>query len=231
MSRPQIVCFGDSIVQFGFKEKGWCQQLQNWYEIKADVLNRGLSGYNSTLSLKLVDEIFEKLNPDLILVLFGSNDCSLGIQGVKLEDYYSNMKEIILKLKKLHPKSNIALISPPPLIDSKERKNDTLEKYLKVLTKISEEENVPLLETWVSMQMQIKWEDFVLKDGLHLSDSGNEFLFLEVSNFIVENFPKLDPEMMKYPFKHWKEAFGILEEKIEVKEEISESFDKFIEKF
>lgn len=215
MSRPQLFCFGDSITQFGFKEKGWARQLQDWYDIKVDIINRGLSGYNTKLALQLIDEIFLDTKPELILILFGSNDCSLGIQGVKVEEYYQNMKEIIQKLKKICPKSKIIIISPPALVDSKERKNSDLEKYFNALSSLAESEKVPLLELWVSMQMNIKWEDFLLEDGLHLSDSGNEFLFLEVSNFIIQHFPNLDPENMKYPFKYWKELFGISEELIE----------------
>ena len=46
--RPQIVLFGDSITQRGFAAGGWGARLADHYVRKADIINRGFSGYNST---------------------------------------------------------------------------------------------------------------------------------------------------------------------------------------
>jgi hypothetical protein len=45
--RGQIVLFGDSITQRSFSVGGWGARLAHDYMRKADVLNRGFSGYNS----------------------------------------------------------------------------------------------------------------------------------------------------------------------------------------
>ena len=58
---------------------------------------------------------------------------------------------------------------------------------------------------WETMQMQMKWEDF-LDDGLHLEESGDEFLFLEMKTFLDINLPNLHPDNLEYPFKNWKKS-------------------------
>ena len=50
-SRPQIILFGDSITQHGWGSHGWATELSTTYVRKADVYNRGFSGYNSAVAL------------------------------------------------------------------------------------------------------------------------------------------------------------------------------------
>lgn len=45
--RPTVVLFGDSLTQFSFSEGGWGAGMADAYQRRADVLNRGLSGYNT----------------------------------------------------------------------------------------------------------------------------------------------------------------------------------------
>jgi lysophospholipase L1-like esterase len=208
MSRPLVVCFGDSLTQYGFKNNGWGQQLQTWYETKVDVLNRGMSGYNVKFALNLVDEIFKPLKPSLITIMFGSNDVSTGIQGLTLEEFESYYSEMVQKIKKIHPECEILLISPPPLVDSQDRKNETLEKYAEIVEKIGKKETTHFIDLWHGMQIQPKWEEF-LEDGLHFNAEGNEYLYLEVSNFINNEIEKVNPEKLKFPFTYWKDLFII----------------------
>ncbi|CAI9572942.1 unnamed protein product, partial [Staurois parvus] len=44
---PRVVLFGDSITQFAFEANGWGATLADKLVRKCDVLNRGLSGYNT----------------------------------------------------------------------------------------------------------------------------------------------------------------------------------------
>lgn len=206
MSRPLLVLFGDSLTQFGARKEGWVQQLQSWYETKADILNRGMSGYNTSDALAMIDEIFLPIKPDIITIMFGSNDVSTGIQCIPIDDFYQNYKKMVLKLKEIHPKAKIVLITPPGLVDTDDRKNDDLHKYAEMITKISEEERVLLCDVWQSFQMQIKWEDF-LEDGLHLNSDGNEFMFLEVSNFISNHLEEFSPEKLSFPYKYWRDLY------------------------
>jgi isoamyl acetate esterase len=58
--RPTILLIGDSITQHSFRPGGWGTRLASWYMRKADVINRGFSGYNSAWAL----EAFPKVRPD-----------------------------------------------------------------------------------------------------------------------------------------------------------------------
>ena len=46
-ARPQIWLLGDSLTQQAAAPDGWATALGSWYARKADVFNRGFSGYNS----------------------------------------------------------------------------------------------------------------------------------------------------------------------------------------
>jgi isoamyl acetate esterase len=55
--RPQVVLFGDSITQNSFSPGGWGARMAHWYVRKADVVNRGLSGYNSPWALATMPKV------------------------------------------------------------------------------------------------------------------------------------------------------------------------------
>ncbi len=56
--RPLFVLFGDSITQRGFAPGGWAARLADKYSRRADVVNRGYSGYNSALATHLLPHVF-----------------------------------------------------------------------------------------------------------------------------------------------------------------------------
>jgi hypothetical protein len=80
MMRPQFVLFGDSITQRGWEDRGWAAGLADAYGRKADVINRGYSGYNSRWALHLLDRVFPAAPappPELATVMLGANDAAL----------------------------------------------------------------------------------------------------------------------------------------------------------
>jgi isoamyl acetate esterase len=207
--RPLFVTIGDSITERGYKPNGWCQRLMQKYGIKADFLNRGFSGYNTEILLPLMEDLTKDIqHASVITLMMGSNDASEGFQNVSLDNYFSNLTKMVQILKKNCSNAEIILISSPPVDESRElqRKVDTLQKYSEMAEKVSKEEKVYFLNLWETMQMQMKWEDF-LEDGLHMEESGDEFIFLEMNTFISINLPKLHPNDLEYPFKHWSEIF------------------------
>jgi lysophospholipase L1-like esterase len=83
--RPYFVTFGDSITQRGFAP-GWTGQLADAYQRRADVINRGYSGYNSRWALQLLPRVFPQPAPGspaprLVTIFFGANDAALPDQG------------------------------------------------------------------------------------------------------------------------------------------------------
>ena len=66
--RPAIILFGDSLTQFSFGESGggggggggvgWASLLSSAYQRRADVFNRGFSGYNTRHALEILPKVF-----------------------------------------------------------------------------------------------------------------------------------------------------------------------------
>jgi lysophospholipase L1-like esterase len=111
--RPAIVLFGDSITQQGFGHEGrvgWASLLAADYSRRADVLNRGFSGYNTEMAVDLLPSIFGSPAPPLknnnnddkngilfCTVFFGANDAALKgeRQHVPIQDYANNLATIV----------------------------------------------------------------------------------------------------------------------------------------
>lgn len=76
---------GDSITQRGFAPGGWAAALADRWQRRADVVNRGYSGYNTRWALQLVDRVFLPLAAGaqppaqlaLAVIWFGANDAAL----------------------------------------------------------------------------------------------------------------------------------------------------------
>lgn len=129
--RPRIVVFGDSLTQRGYFAQdtpngqesffsfcclisyhnffigeyyaGWVALLSSWYSRKADILNRGFSGYNSQWGVNIMDDVVLSINPDLCFIFFGANDAvdSQVLQHVDLESYRKNIELMIKKLQQV----------------------------------------------------------------------------------------------------------------------------------
>nr|CCC89532.1 putative esterase [Trypanosoma congolense IL3000] len=119
----QILLLGDSLTEQGFSS-GWVSRLSDAYVRRADVLNRGLSGYNTRwlLSVLRSDESRHHLFPEhvtrplFVTILIGTNDCSLGGQGVPLQEFKGNLRILLdIVRKRLSPIGGIFLMTPPPI--------------------------------------------------------------------------------------------------------------------
>lgn len=105
--RPAIVLFGDSITQQGFGwegASGWVSLLSSAYSRRADVLNRGFSGYNTRHALDILPRIFGEPSQEGVLfctVFFGANDAALPgeRQHVPLDEYGENLGKIVTSIR------------------------------------------------------------------------------------------------------------------------------------
>lgn len=77
-ARPALVLLGDSITEFGGQDGGWAALLGRDYVRKADVINRGYSGYNSRWGAYVVEEAAGAFagRARLATIFFGANDAS-----------------------------------------------------------------------------------------------------------------------------------------------------------
>lgn len=129
---PQVVLFGDSLFQgapdtldgFSFQAALEAHCIRRY-----DVVNRGLSGYNTSQALRALPSVFPLPPSDpspytpkiaYLVVLLGANDAALQAtednQHVDLAEYETNLKAILTHSNiQAHNPGKILVVTPPPL--------------------------------------------------------------------------------------------------------------------
>ncbi|KAK5990075.1 Isoamyl acetate-hydrolyzing esterase 1-like protein [Cladobotryum mycophilum] len=135
-SYPQVVLLGDSLIEFSVISRdgfSFHNTLQASLIRRYDVVNRGLSGWNTANVLKYFAEIFPEPHPyspkiEYLVILLGANDAALPLetvtQHVPIDEYKENLHNIINHphIKAHEPK--ILLVTPPPVDEIKLTKLD-----------------------------------------------------------------------------------------------------------
>uniref|UniRef100_A0ACD5VGN9 Uncharacterized protein n=1 Tax=Avena sativa TaxID=4498 RepID=A0ACD5VGN9_AVESA len=203
--RLRLVLFGDSITEQSFASGGWGAALADHFARQADVVLRGLSGYNTRWALKVLDRAMEGAaaggaDPAAVTLFFGANDASLpdqpqAHQHVPLGEYQDNLRAICANLKKKWPSAAIILITPPPIHEparirdiygdndpsrQPERTNEAAGTYAQACIAVAKELDHPVIDIWTQMQQFPDWQTSALCDGLHFTPFGNKILFDEV---------------------------------------------------
>ncbi|XP_034431922.1 isoamyl acetate-hydrolyzing esterase 1 homolog [Hippoglossus hippoglossus] len=199
---PKVILFGDSITQFSFQPNGWGADIANRLARKCDVVNRGLSGYNSRWAKIVLPRLISSHSSDTdinnnnvaaVTVFFGANDCSLEDknpqQHIPLQEYSENLKEIIRLLALAGVSADrVIFITPPPLHEpawEKEcilkgcplnRHNSVAGQYAQACVQAAGQCGTDVLDLWTLMQKDGQDYTVYLSDGLHLSEKGNQFV-------------------------------------------------------
>jgi len=105
--RPVILLLGDSLTQQGFGMNGgvgWASLVANTFSRRADVLNRGYSGYNSRHVCDILERSILPSNFQDVLfctVFLGANDAALPgeLQHVPLDEYEANLGTIVTQVR------------------------------------------------------------------------------------------------------------------------------------
>ncbi|KAG2502627.1 hypothetical protein JM18_009518 [Phytophthora kernoviae] len=216
--RSVLLLTGDSLTEKGTEPetKGWVTRLQDEYRRAADVIPRGLGGYNTRWYLKYAIPTLEKeilsgvYTPTFVTVWFGANDAALPNgssyeQHVPREIYKQNLVKIVNAFKAMAPKAGILLITPPHVDDAArlelsmdlkddkhgviDRTNAMAGKYAQACVETAETMGVPVLDLYSYFNNMSEWErDELLSDGLHLNLKGNKLMFEQLQNTMSENF-------------------------------------------
>ncbi|RLN63705.1 hypothetical protein BBJ29_005656 [Phytophthora kernoviae] len=204
--RSVLLLTGDSLTEKGTEPetKGWVTRLQDEYRRAADVIPRGLGGYNTRWYLKYAIPTLEKeilsgvYTPTFVTVWFGANDAALPNgssyeQHVPREIYKQNLVKIVNAFKAMAPKAGILLITPPHVDDAArlelsmdlkddkhgviDRTNAMAGKYAQACVETAETMGVPVLDLYSYFNNMSEWErDELLSDGLHLNLKGNKLI-------------------------------------------------------
>ncbi|KAM4723490.1 isoamyl acetate-hydrolyzing esterase 1 homolog [Anableps anableps] len=195
---PKVVLFGDSITQFSFQTNGWGAETANKLARKCDVVNRGLSGYNSRWAKIVLPRLISSQNPAenhiaAVTVFFGANDASLEDknlqQHVPLKEYSENLKEMSRFLTSVGvPADKVIFITPPPIHEPAweqecilkgsplNRHNSVAGQYAQACVQAAGQCGSDVLDLWTLMQKDGQDYTVYLSDGLHLSEKGNQFV-------------------------------------------------------
>jgi len=228
-SRPTIILFGDSLTQLGFdvENAGWVAQLENWFTRKADILNRGFSGYNTRFAVTMLERLFpvqalRESPPLFVTIFFGANDAAIEgfSQHVPIAEYRENLSKILTYFTKINPSIPIIVITPPPVYEKKwgeeceqrgyttrgvsNRLNSVTMKYVSSCKEVAESQGCHVIDLWERLG-GLSEETIAphLSDGLHLSSSGNTILFQCLQTLILEKLPHLNPEKLKMQGQYW----------------------------
>ncbi|XP_008640085.1 PREDICTED: isoamyl acetate-hydrolyzing esterase 1 homolog [Corvus brachyrhynchos] len=202
---------------YSFQENGWGAYLAERLVRKCDVVNRGISGYNTRWAKLILPRLItESTSADSIVavtIFFGANDSALKElnpkQHVPLEEYAANLKSMVQYLKSVDISADrIILITPPPLQESAWEKaclakgdkltrcNATTGQYAQACVQVARECGTDVLDLWTLMQKNQDFSSY-LSDGLHLSTKGNSFLAAQLWSRLENKLSAL-PSLLPY---------------------------------
>uniref|UniRef100_A0A3Q2P2Z6 Isoamyl acetate-hydrolyzing esterase 1 homolog n=1 Tax=Fundulus heteroclitus TaxID=8078 RepID=A0A3Q2P2Z6_FUNHE len=216
---PKVILFGDSITQFSFQPNGWGAETANKLARKCDVVNRGLSGYNSRWGKIILPRLISSQDAAenhiaAVTIFFGANDASLEDknpqQHVPLKEYSENLKEISRFLTSAGVSADkVIFITPPPIHEpawEKEcilkgcplnRHNSVVGEYAQACVQAAGQCGSDVLDLWTLMQKDGQDYTVYLSDGLHLSEKGNQFVAEHLWSILESRLAKL-PFILPY---------------------------------
>ena len=192
----RIFLFGDSLTQYSFspQDGGWGASVADHFQRRADVINRGFSGYNTEWAKLILPQLLSSQDQaDVVVIFFGANDSSLPgpnpKQHVPLSDFRSNLVEMCTYLNSIGiSSSSLILITPPALCESKweltckERGYDTTDrssantqKYAQAVLNVGQERDIITLDLFGELSKKSNLEEY-LSDGLHFGLQANKVL-------------------------------------------------------
>eukprot|EP00040_Diaphanoeca_grandis_P013157 m.66526 g.66526 ORF g.66526 m.66526 type:complete len:280 (+) comp23699_c0_seq1:172-1011(+) len=216
--RKRVVVFGDSLTQNGNDptQQGWAAGLGYYWNRKADVINRGCSGYNTQWAKQVVAEIVE-IKPDLLILFFGANDAMYTKfpHAVPLEQFQANLNGFIQAIASNSAETSVILITAPPVDEAVlvarnakegnnrglDRDNERTKLYADATVRLGLELNIPVVNAWAGLGGNSIERGKYLVDGLHLNSLGNQKLLELIKTTIMQHLPQWNRKalQMDYP--------------------------------
>ncbi|MGP4082228.1 SGNH/GDSL hydrolase family protein [Pseudalkalibacillus sp. R45] len=178
---PTLVCFGDSHTAKEESLEGYERltprlrnNLTNW-----TIVNSGISGETTRAALARLQDDVLRHSPDIVTILFGSNDASEH-RRINLPEYERNLEIMIDRITA----EKTIIISPPPIIEfyQKKRSNEELQKYAEAAKKIAAKRGCHFIDLWSYFSKNKLYEKMLEKDGLHF----NERAYLFLSELVLD---------------------------------------------
>jgi lysophospholipase L1-like esterase len=154
-----ILCAGDSITEVGYT--AFLHKILNREGIRNKVLNRGRSGHSSREYLQFLKKNqteWAESYPDFILLQLGTNDIRIDQDRTSADEFYRNMKKIILLFRGFRTRAGksplILLATIPPVPEGTPYPFDSAstrrvwQEINPLIEKIAQEENLPLVDNF-----------------------------------------------------------------------------------
>ena len=162
-----FVMFGDSLTEHGVvcedgETAGWVTRLNVLYRRRADIYNRGMSGYNTRWAKRVLfkDVIMQfPTGVELVVIWLGANDTNVGdAQHVPADEYAFNLREIVGFWRcrpdfRTRP-AEVMILGPPPINDSGSlvggRSNARACEYSRIAFAVARESNAHFINVHAS---------------------------------------------------------------------------------
>ncbi|KAG3115939.1 hypothetical protein PI125_g5058 [Phytophthora idaei] len=231
--RPVIYLTGDSLTERGTDpdNAGWVALLQDRYNRSADIVARGLSGYNTKWFIESALPVVERelsgevRLPSLVTLWLGANDAALpdgtaARQHVPLATYKENLATIVRAFQNVAPQTHVLLITPPHVDDAvrksrspigcAERTNAAAGEYARACVDVAREIGVDVLDLYSFFNAMSDSERAAcLDDGLHFTAKGNRLVDEQLQIKINKAFPDLAKQLEAWQlpnFRIWMNA-------------------------
>lgn len=176
----KIAFLGDSITQQGAAGPlGYVHLVINGLAangVKAEAIGAGISGHKSDQMLARLDRDVISKKPDWMTLSCGVNDVWHGERGVPLEQYKTNITQIVDKAQAAGIKV-VLLTSTMITEDQANPNNQKLVGYNDFLKALAAERKLPLADLNAAMQAEIAATphkgNLLTGDGVHMNSAGN----------------------------------------------------------
>ncbi|KAI0048543.1 SGNH hydrolase [Auriscalpium vulgare] len=190
-----VILFGDSLTEGSWTHNGIGARLTNRYSRKWDVLNRGLSGYNTEWALPVLRQFLAKVPAQplvpqvrLLVIWFGANDAVLphSPQHVTIARFGENLRTMVRLVASptsshYAPDTKIVLITPPPVNTVQRGANlagreppleldrtfERTREFAEEVGRVGQSEGVPVVDVWTPMWEAAGKEEKALEGYLY----------------------------------------------------------------
>ena len=200
----RVLVFGDSITQgYWDTDGGWVDRIRKHFDTiqatelqgndEPTIFNLGISADNSQNILERIEtETVARTrhgNLPAVVIQIGVNDSSTDNQPidesvrVSIEDYESNLREIIKKVQPISSKIICIGLSAcdetrttPVSWGDYHYTNEAIKQYESVMRGVAEEHNLPFIPIFDEFKKAIDDGKDFLPDGLHPNNEGHQFI-------------------------------------------------------
>lgn len=197
MIKTTIVGFGDSLTRGYGVNPSVChverlsKYMPHYYpSILWNIVNSGVDGDTTREALKRIQYDVLDYNPNLVFILFGSNDSAMiDNQFCTQYEFENNLTEIVNKIRNHNNRTGLnncvpipILISPPPINDEEAmpfNSDNRIKQYGQTVKKVAQKLCCPFIDfyTYLMEETNDNFNEALQNDGIHLSEKGYDLLY------------------------------------------------------